>query len=301
MPSSNDQKLRIFFSVDVVGSTEYKTKQKSPATDWSKFYRNFFDDFQTQFAGKLSEERESSRQLPSTSIWKLLGDEILYTAVVKNSGDVVALTRAFYRSVFDYDRVNDEQSHLRVKATGWTAGFPIRNAEIHIKELSGSDFIHPDYIGQDIDIGFRLGKTTRAGRMSVSMDLAHILAGHKDLNFKFYHVGWERLKGIFDNKPYPVIWITEDDKTRTLPWEDFECALTREFLQKGTIERKTLLNLIKEVRQELSKLELIEPYYDESDMPESHRVIWEKWKLEEKLEEEFDVLNSGDDEPLGSD
>jgi hypothetical protein len=46
---------------------------------------------------------------------------------------------------------------------------------------------------------------------------------------------------------------------------------------------------------------LIEPYYDESDMPESHRVIWEKWKLEEKLEEEFDVLNSGDDEPLGSD
>ncbi len=302
MPSWEEQKLRIFFSVDIVGSTEYKTRRRESHEKWWVFYQSFFEDFQTQFAGHLSQAQENYSKLTEPpSLWKLLGDEMLYTAVIKTPADAAALTKAFYRTLFEYDKTCEEQGQLRVKGTGWTAGFPIRNAEIRLKELFGKATPGPDYIGQDIDIGFRLGHTARAGRMTVSMDLAEVLTQDRGKNFDFYHVGWENLKGVFANHPYPVIWITEDDKPRMLPWEDFQCPFTKSFKEDRKLEKNDLIGLFKDIRRELRDLNLIAPYFNKDDMPEEHKEIWKAWKKEERLERKTDVLQGQGDDPLGTD
>jgi len=105
--SEVDRELRIFFSVDVSGSTEYKTKFAN-AEDyeghWSAFYDNFFQDFSSKFSSRADElKQEYPNSSKEWEVWKLLGDEILFTAVVCDINGVYGLTKAFYRVLCELD------------------------------------------------------------------------------------------------------------------------------------------------------------------------------------------------------
>jgi len=284
--NESDRKLRVFFSVDVVGSTAYKTKHSKIADDkyWARFFESFFAEFPSNLDARIQEakdqnERQLDIPLEPLDFWKMTGDEILYTAVVRNSAHVYILTKAFYRAVYSYDKDIFDKWGLRVKGTGWTAGFPLRNSEIKIHE--GSEDEATDFIGPDIDIGFRISKASRSGRMVASMDLADLLAQHSDIdNFLFFHVGFEDLQGVFDNNPYPIFWIKEkDDNPRLLPWETFKCPLTKVYSISNNGENPAnLRRSIQEIREALPQLELFPPYFEERDMPAIHRRIWQELK-----------------------
>lgn len=101
---------------------------------------------------------------------------------------------------------------LQIKGTGFTAGFPIENKELVLPDSA------IDFIGPDIDIGFRIAKASRPGRMAVSMDLSDILAQSEDLEpFAFHWVGWDVFKGVFSDRPYPIIWITTTQEPHIYP------------------------------------------------------------------------------------
>lgn len=309
--TEDDRKLRVFFSVDVVGSTDYKTKHANTEdyeSHWSAFYDNFFQDFASKFLGladELSQKQPGSFE--NYTVWKLLGDEILFTAVVHDEFGVHGLTRAFYRVLCELDDDYFHKYYLRLKGAGWTAGFPIRNTEIKPVENLLKD---PDYIGPDIDIGFRICKVARPGRMTVSLDLADLLAQVKDLDmFSFHHVGWETFQGVFNDQPYPILWICSSKAPYILPWEKEKCHLTKKFIEGAEIGATTLSHFIDSMRQALPALKLFCPYFpqpsandpdEQKKMPEHHRKVWAKMIEQRKHQEGIETLEMGESDPPSS-
>lgn len=88
--------------------------------------------------------------------------------------------------------------------------------EIKIPEMPGADesanSAYADYLGPDVDLGFRLAHHAGRGQLIVSLNLAEALAAlpeHRDI--RFHNVGQAALKGVFHGRPYPLIMITYAD------------------------------------------------------------------------------------------
>jgi hypothetical protein len=271
-----------FFSIDVVGSTEYKAKRHLAldyAAHWARFFESFVADFPIKFRKAIDVRwTEGETQPPEPEVWKLLGDEILFSWPVTSFTTLVQVCFAFYDALVDYDQAINEKFGLRAKGIAWIASFPIRNARIPIDGLARVE----DFIGPDIDAGFRLAGHTRAGRLAVSMDLADVLAAQSPLgNFRFCHVGWAILKGVNGNQPYPVIWVRNAARPGlVLPWDGYDCDYTRRFLAEGGAEKHPdeLISMIDQIRRSLPELKLIRPYLDAATMPIEHRHILERWQ-----------------------
>ena len=284
------QCLRLFLSVDVSGSTDYKNKNSNfedYERHWPRFYESFFENFPNLFAKKVAS------QFPTTpgrcpGVWKCLGDEIIFEDKVTGPDDCHKLVAAFCLAISEYDkdlRTDQDKfknSGLRVKGTCWSAGFPVRNSQLNLHLHTSGDGSTCDYVGPEMDTGFRVSKTTRPGRVAISMDLADILTRHNTFvpTLCFHHVGWEVLKGVFGDKPYPVIWVREEsDHPHLLPWEGHICSFTEQFRRtQSSTDASNLQSLIHKIRLELPQLKLIKPYFTRSEMPETHKKFWEEYR-----------------------
>lgn len=290
--------MRIFLSVDISGSTAYKSKHnnfKEYEKHWARFYESFFQDFPSCFAGKVFEQFKGVRD--SLQVWKCLGDEIIYEDKIGSLDDSHKLVMAFYNAIITYDKTVREREGkpgLRVKGTCWTAGFPIRNAKLKVP-IKKSEY-GSDYIGPDMDIGFRLSKASRPERVVVSMDLADILTRQTSPDpLAFYQVGWEVLKGVFGDKPYPIIWVRkESEAPYFLPWEDHLCPLNKQYRKNDKTDIQDMQSQIESIRKELPELELFPPYFDPASMPQPHQDIWDKWLRDRRKNEEV-YLEQGEE------
>ena len=88
--------------------------------------------------------------------------------------------------------------------------------EIKIAETPGAaesvDGAYADYLGPDVDLGFRLAHHAGRGQFIVSLNLAEALAALPEhRNIRFHDVGQAVLKGVFHGRPYPLIMITFAD------------------------------------------------------------------------------------------
>lgn len=296
--TESDRKLMAFLAVDIAGSTEFKTRNADIMDyerHWARSVEKFFDNVNGKFLGSMRRESAASHPFKSLDIWKILGDEIIYQWEINRNGDgrenLLSLCRQFLLVVKEIDETMYKENGLRLKAVAWVAGFPIRNTEVNIHERR-------DFIGPDIDLGFRLGAVTRPGRMTVSMDLAQLLAEatpprNETAPLDIHHVGWQRLKGINGGHPYPVYWVEIGAPGRFVPWEGFECGFTKEFMGERSGERsKDQLRVeIKKIRESLPPdLHLCEPYISLDDMPEEHKIVWKKW---EEQKEKYDSYETG--------
>lgn len=132
--------------------------------------------------------------------------------------------------------VRSRSNRLDVKCTVWTAGFPILNKEVVVRngdddpfQGSGDYFIESgtllneryrtgdrtkvttDYIGPSIDIGFRLTGHATPRKLIISVGVAYTLSRSDppddipELNIQYD--GSFQLKGVFGGAPYPIFWI----------------------------------------------------------------------------------------------
>ena len=88
--------------------------------------------------------------------------------------------------------------------------------EIKIPEMPGvddaGDSAYADYLGPDVDLGFRLAHQAGPGQFIVSLNLAEALAAlpeHRDI--RIHNVDQAVLKGVFHGRPYPLIMTTYAD------------------------------------------------------------------------------------------
>ncbi|WP_143035649.1 hypothetical protein [Bradyrhizobium sp. Rc2d] len=142
--------LRIFLSVDIVGSTAFKqsaadgkagkgasAEDEFPRSEpWfepiAQFYRGVERTFSKEWS--ICEEKANSINWPtgpSPELWKSIGDEVIYTKHLTDHREVLSTLYAWVSTVRSYRKILRTQfKTLDLKSTAWIAGFPVHNAEV---------------------------------------------------------------------------------------------------------------------------------------------------------------------------
>lgn len=209
-----EPKLILFLSVDVVGSTAYKNRhvEKDRIQPWLPLFKDFYRDFPLSFNDVCNEEKKVSdfsnvirENDIYPAIWKSLGDELIFYIKLDHYKKAEFYVLCFKKTIERYSKIikKKELEDLGLKATAWLAGFPVINAEIEIDSEKGV----VDFIGPLIDIGFRLSKFASEQKFVISVDLVLMLSYQTPGDYRIYYDGMVQLKGVLDNKFYPIIWL----------------------------------------------------------------------------------------------
>jgi len=221
----NKSRVAMFMSVDISGSTNFKSEaqadDKGPA--WVGAFEEFFREVPLIMMGQIAAAFIFEEEVPECSVWKVIGDEIVFLAHPTSARQTQLLTNAFYNTIINYDSKIFERWPLRVRGCCWAAQISNRNRQIEIPEMMGSDSsqAYVDYLGPDVDTGFRLGGCVGRGQLIVSSNLVQLLAGMKESEgIQFHYVGRKVLKGVYKGRPYPLFLMTREDcMPKTWEWE----------------------------------------------------------------------------------
>lgn len=257
LPTFLQPRLRLFLSVDLVGSTASKQRPNFPiqeplrfwadgemAPPWLSPIANFFGSFRETF---VREWRFFKNQIaPKLGInecidpafWKANGDELIFVKELVDRREILGCIDAWLKAL----KATRKQLLLKgldVKATAWTAGFPVTNSELVFQsapissdtpyeddprlqqfsllerwyENPGSQNLVMDFIGPSVDIGFRLTSHATPRRFIISLDIAYFLASTplaprvQLIDPVIFYSGRTELKGVLGGKPYPIFWI----------------------------------------------------------------------------------------------
>lgn len=202
----------LFMSVDIVNSTAFKesAEQGDGGHAWLGLFERFFREFPLVLMGKVALCLADETTVPEISLWRIAGDEMVFVAKPDSDQEVLSLYQALYQAFAQYHEKLDREYGLGLKACCWSADLPRRNISVRIPELAsrgeGTEGAYVEYLGPDVDLGFRIAKHVHAGEAIVSMKLAESLAKADDprgISFRF--AGSAVLKGVNSGRPYPLI------------------------------------------------------------------------------------------------
>ena len=205
-------RLRLFFSVDLVGSTSLKQGREKETADgpasssWFRAVALFYSMIPGTFRqawGDLG-QRLPDRALAGDEplFWKALGDEILYHKEITDYRQVLIALAAWRVAVRTVRRaVHSEFPSLDVKSAAWLANFPAPNYEVAFRadgpipgtgslltERDNLESLHDfytqnggrnlvlDFVGPTMDTGFRLAALATPRKMVLSIGLAWMIA-----------------------------------------------------------------------------------------------------------------------------
>ena len=277
-----EQALRLFFSLDLAGASKFKYAHPPVGplhTDhdsWPSFFIEFFNSAGQSFWNNVrSSSKENEHGLFPIEFWKTLGDEILFFSTQTDESQPYWQLRAFILTVQELHKKVQEYTNLQlgVKGLVWSAGFPIRNKRIFLEEMSGASLVYEgdeetltertgafagpgavvDFMGLEMDQGFRLGAHATPGRVVASPDACYLASRGFLLidskrnveklsraqpsdgliasspQFRVLQVGWKSLRGVLNDLPVPILWPecvrSDSDRagTRQTPYT-FDCG-----------------------------------------------------------------------------
>jgi hypothetical protein len=303
------QQLIAFLSADMANATDFKSRHQSQYVDgtlvpptWPRYFSEVFNRVLQKFDEELRQQRFTSTMVLSNTprLWKINGDELLFRELVIPGEDglkwLALVASAFVQTV---TRIDAEilADGCGLKGCIWTAGFPIRNKEIRVptgqtvpiiradtSESTLPDFDTGaffrdeeglvDYLGPDMDLGFRLAAIAPPGRVICSIDVAYLLMQRAEAP-NLYHVGWRVLKGVGGGAPYPVFWISSaDDQRPRHPWEDRESGELKEYLNSRPLQRDDFLALSEAYWSQLRDY-FQRPYRSPDEITPEHGRLWQ--------------------------
>jgi hypothetical protein len=240
---------RLFLSVDLVGSTAFKAGRGSEAIEQSahplwvweinKFYQEFPATLRKRYSQHTDRPEHVVHAETFPSVWKTIGDEIVFCCRVNSAEHLVCLVLAFTEALDDYGRILEVRcKNLDVKGTAWLAAFPAPNVTVNVRSGPLADLPDEameieadkapqqfDFLGRGIDCGFRLTRFSSTDKLTVSVELAFALcesanSNKKQFSGKFNYLGREELKGVINGRPYPIVTIiTERSEVRREVYE----------------------------------------------------------------------------------
>lgn len=326
-PQLKKAQLRLFFSVDLVGSTSFKQSSSNNSLksddNWRVAISSFFIDFDkaigVSWSDSIKRLETCSPHLKSSkpTFWKGAGDEALYYVEIQSYEEVLLSVYAFIQAV-KFVRIELRKTYnLDLKATSWLAGFPINNHSFCMGDKSYrkqcfpdlTDFdkfddhfisttadlcayytpnieqnLHLDFVGPQIDLGFRLTALSSPRKMVISVDLAWLLVSTikelkrdwpGDFNLAEHIFMEERvnLKGVLSGTRYPLIWID-------VLFDDEFHALESKTLNKAPANPDTLCEYCSAFIDRMNKDHdwMIKPYVVDSngdleicEQPQTHK------------------------------
>ena len=205
--------LYLFISIDLVNSTVFKTREEIWPQVLSYFYR--------------LTRREIGENIERVRVWKYVGDEVLFYLRLERLDDVCAMfekvagiAQSITRQLNNVFPVTENV--LFVKTTMWSAvcehlpakevragDHQRKNLIIQVEGLAWNEVeTSIDFVGPDIDIGFRVARFAHKRLITLSADLA-ALAFHHGAGPVCDHiriVSYEQLKGVWQDRHYPIVW-----------------------------------------------------------------------------------------------
>lgn len=273
----DEEYVTLFFSFDIVNSTQYKT---IALKDSQQIIKNIFD--------KL--EKMIENNIPASKYWRTVGDEIIFYLQtskkdeIKDSVDIIFSILNEIKNQISNGEIKLENSsidHYRypelisIKGTCWLALVGDTTNSLNRKYNTG--FMLNDnrleFQGHDIDIGFRVSKYTRKRRLALNFELAYILSEYKSCENKLHFVGYQILKGVWNSRKYPIIWyhtnelkklidikyketndnIIENFENSFFYDEDDHCELTKNYnINKKNYRNIKISNLLKQICSNLN-------------------------------------------------
>ncbi|MGE4558231.1 MAG: hypothetical protein AB7D07_15615 [Desulfovibrionaceae bacterium] len=261
--------LYIFFSYDLVNSTRYKEINKD---GWPKVITHFYSVIKDSF-------RKRSSFFQDIKIWKYAGDEVLLYHKLKSREEIKYCLQDA-SNVLDasiqglHTAHKDTKSILSIKASVWCAyatylepqtldaagNCNLRN--IILLDPNGES-TQLDFLGPDVDVGFRISHYTHRRRLVLSADLAYLLCKNcsapesKSIEDSLKIITFKKLKGIWNGRMYPIIWFEKDwnkAKESIFYDEHFESDLIKSIHDEKTEE----ISILYKVYKDLDKSEYIE-------------------------------------------
>jgi hypothetical protein len=259
--SEKKSKTLIFMSADIAGATNFKQtiSVEGEGTAWLSPFETFFREFPLVLMGRVAVAFGDADYVPDIGVWKVIGDEIVFRAQPKSAEDALGITEAFYRAIVTYDARFFERWPLRIRGTCWAGSFPGRNIEVEIPEMEGDigsqSSAYVDYLGPDVDTGFRITKHGESGNVIISVNLAEALAEITESNnLRFHYAGTAVLKGVFGGRPYPLILISFADLMPDLwRWEVEESRPIKSIRDDPPMDPQELIKLSQRIRTYLNR------------------------------------------------
>lgn len=215
--------MYLFFSFDIVNSTSYKTTTP------------YWPIVMESLLGDIKDEVEHLENLESPVLWRVIGDEMIFFSEINRNellnkwvSSIFKVTNhmtlrlkcgEFFKSIKN-QKLKDKDiqqlsfhSPLSLKSTAWIAAVNTQYEnnffdciKINYHPSANENSIQ-DFLGSDMDAGFRLKQYTQERRLAISFELAMLLLDFKkkeenNLNI----IDYVHLKGVWNEALYPVIW-----------------------------------------------------------------------------------------------
>lgn len=199
------RRVVLFLSFDLVNSTRYKAQSR----DWPSRIASFYTKVVDNATGQTDHDFE---------VWKFAGDEVILRCDIKSESQVAKIVRWAAEFLVELVRTlrADTCCQLSAKGTVWLA--EVVNAQedsmaVEYERYGDSNIcIHPhstraeDFLGREIDIGFRIGQFAQSGLLCLSVEVALLLPGDENIRL----AGHESLKGVWEGAPYPILLYSND-------------------------------------------------------------------------------------------
>ncbi|MBR3770656.1 MAG: hypothetical protein IKL07_00145 [Clostridium sp.] len=227
--------VELFFSFDVVNSTKYKTINYF---GWSKILSELFHELQRKVAGEIQ----------GAEIWRVLGDEVIFVKKMKSIDEIYESVSRVFKILTDsvftlksgefFDNVSIAeldtdielmklQNIISLQGSAWIAIIRDDSSEkiepydnIFEKYKASSEYEINEYLGNDIDAGFRVKEYTQDRRLAVSFELACILAERTEYLSNLNIITYKKLKGIWNESLYPIIWFHDSRISNGIAFDD---------------------------------------------------------------------------------
>lgn len=283
---------------------------------WAGQIENFYRLFPHTFQVELSNARSNNKDLlgknfslgDNPELWKAVGDELIFKKEITDSRQVAIVVLAWIKTLKIVKEKLDPK--LNLKSGIWTAGFPVMNNEFIFEKnvekydtqsenLVKNQFnllekrerskdksnYFSDFLGPNIDIGFRICAHASPRKLVLSIEAAHILATQLDFmpldeaekKPVFYLDAYIDLKGVFGGVQYPIFWLDLMYDRKINQYEDT-------ILHRTPIPAQAIKDFSDAFYEENHRY-LFRPFI-EGDVgnfakkPKDYNAILENWKIE---------------------
>ncbi len=227
---SKSDSVVLFFSFDIVNSTAYKTVNYY---GWSVVIDHIISELRIEVKNKI----------PRAELWRILGDEVIFIVDVCDREFIFEYISSIYSILIDFvndleegtffDKIENfsgtivnlmkVENIISLQACAWIAAV---TDKMEIKDKSYSGYVENlfeiieesknikfyEFIGIDIDTGFRLSEQTREKRLVLSFELAYMLSKRPDFSERLNIITYRKLKGVWNGDAYPIIWYYDKSK-----------------------------------------------------------------------------------------
>lgn len=287
--------VNLFFSFDIVDSTKYKDAN---IVKWPEVLISLLEDL----------HNEVIKTIPDAELWRILGDEAVYFVEIKEIDQIYEIVASVYEILNRYVETIkmggflpaelrgkiENLDIIALQSTAWIAIIrrgetaEIRKYENVFKEYTIlQDRKILEFLGQDIDIGFRLSKETEKRRLVLSLELAYILKAKTDYLSRLHIMTYRHLKGVMQEGLYPIIWYYDEN----ISGQKFEESFCYDEITYSKVADE-YFSYHKLADMEISNERI--PGFMYTDICRALEKVIEDRRLKEKINRIYEIVNNSE-------